>query len=100
MIACKDCEHCKVDEHGRRSFSCDPFNNVKETDCIQKWQLIRLDMLLASYQTILSQHQKLAPMQNKMLKFMEREIDEANESEKWKIDDSQDDNQDDNSQDS
>ena len=84
MIQCTDCELCEVGPDGRRAFRCDPFSNVKEPECIAKWQLIRLDMLLASYQGMLRCQKKMEPLQNKMMKYVEREIDDIDESEKWK----------------
>ena len=86
MIQCKDCEYCEFGPDGRRSLKCDPFTNIKEPECIAKWQLIRLDMLLASYQGMLKWYGKLAPLQDKLFKFMEREINEIDESDSWKID--------------
>ena len=86
MIQCKDCEFFVVDSEGRRSFSCDPFTNVKEPECLAKWQLMRLDMLLASYQGMLRWYGKLAPMQDKLFKYMEREIDEMEQADGWKLD--------------
>ncbi len=86
MIQCKDCEFCTTDQNGRKSFNCDPFTNIKEPECIAKWQLIRLDMLLASYQGMLMWYKKLAPMQDKLFKYMEKEIEDIDESDKWKID--------------
>jgi len=87
MIQCKDCEYCQIGPDGRRSFNCDPFTNIKEPECIQKWQLIRLDMLLAGYQGMLKFQEKFAPLQDKILKYMQREIEDIDESERWKIDD-------------
>ena len=49
------------------------------------WQLIRLDMLLASYQGMLKWYGKLAPLQDKLFKYMQREIDELDETERWKL---------------
>jgi hypothetical protein len=72
---------------GKRVFKCDPFSNIKEPECIAKWQLIRLDMLLASYQGMLRWQQEMEPMQRKMMKFVEREMNDIDEGEKWKIDD-------------
>ena len=86
MIQCKDCEFCQVDSEGRKSFSCDPFTNVKEPECITKWQLIRLDMLIASYQGMLKWYGKLAPLQDKIIQYMQREINELDETEGWKLD--------------
>ena len=72
---------------GKRTFKCDPFNNIKEPECIAKWQLIRLDMLLASYQGMLKWYGKMAPLQDKIIQFMQREINELDEAESWKVDD-------------
>lgn len=87
MIQCKDCELCEIEPNGRRTFKCDPFTNIKETECIAKWQLIRLDMLVASYQQMTKWYGKLAPMQDKLFEYMKREIDDIDESEQWKVDD-------------
>lgn len=86
MIQCKDCEFCQIDAEGRRSFTCDPFVNVKEPECIAKWQLIRLDMLLVSYQGMLKWYGKLAPLQDKIIRYMQREINDLDETESWKLD--------------
>ncbi len=86
MIQCKDCEFFHTTEDGRKSFSCDPFSTIKEPECITKWQLIRLDMLLASYNAMLSWQQQLAPLQDKIFKYMKREIEDIDESDKWKTD--------------
>jgi len=37
MIQCKECEFCQIDPEGRRNFTCDPFVNIKEPECIAKW---------------------------------------------------------------
>ena len=86
MIQCKDCEFCKTGPDGKRSFQCDPFSNIKEPECIMKWQLIRLDMLVASYQGMLNWYGKLAPLQDKIIRYMQREIEELDETERWKLD--------------
>jgi len=93
MIQCKDCELCVVDEMGRMQFKCNPFQNIKEPECLQKWIALKLDMLLHSYQSMAKYYNKFAPMQEKMFKFIEREIDDADESDKWKYrdDDEEDD---------
>jgi len=62
MIQCKDCEFYEIGPDGRKTFKCDPFTNIKEAECIAKWQLIRLDMLVASYQGMLKLQEKLAPL--------------------------------------
>ncbi len=43
-------------------------------------------MLLASYQGMLNWYQKLAPLQDKLVKFMKREIEDIDESDNWKLD--------------
>lgn len=86
MLQCKDCELFETGADGRRIFKCDPFINIKEPDCIAKWQLLRLDMLVSSYQSMLGWYEKMAPMQDKIFKYMQREIDDINESDNWKID--------------
>ena len=90
MIQCKDCELCEIGPDNRRTFKCDPFVNIKEPECIAKWQLIRLDMLVATYQGMLRWYEKMAPLQSKIMKYMKRELDELNETEKWRIDDEED----------
>ena len=87
MIECKDCEFCEIGSDGRRTFKCDPFVNIKEPECIAKWQLIRLDMLAATYQAMLKFQEKMAPLQDKVLKYMQREIEGMDESDRWKLED-------------
>ena len=87
MIQCSDCELCEVGHDGRKTFKCDPFTNIKESECIAKWHLIRLDMLVASYHGMLEGQKKLAPLQDKILKYMQREIEDLDESDRWRVDD-------------
>ncbi len=87
MIQCTECELCEVGPDGRRTFKCDPFTNIKEPECIAKWQLIRLDMLVASYQGMLRWQKKMEPLQDKIFRYMQREIEDIDESEKWRVDD-------------
>ncbi len=84
MIDCKDCEFFKRGENGEISFGCDPFTNVKEPECLMKWVLIKVNQMAASYQATLEYYKKLAPMQEKMFNFMEREMDDINEADKWR----------------
>jgi hypothetical protein len=69
---------------GGFQFRCNPFLNVKEPECIQKWTLMKIDILLRAYQSTLGFYQKLAPLQEKMLKHIEREMNDIDESDKWK----------------
>jgi len=87
MIQCKDCELCIIGPENQRTFKCDPFSNVKEPECLDKWQLIRLDMLVASYQEMLKWYGKLAPLQDRIIKYMQHEIEDIDESERWRLDD-------------
>ncbi|MBW8016315.1 MAG: hypothetical protein FVQ82_09025 [Planctomycetes bacterium] len=90
MIQCKDCEYCEISEDGRKAFKCDPFSNIKEPECLQKMQIMRLDMLAASYRSMLYWQEKMGPMQNKLFKYVEREIDDIDETESWKYQDDPD----------
>ena len=85
MMQCTDCEFHIRKDNGEIAFACDPFTNIKEPECLVKWQLIKLNQMVASYQATLSYYQRLAPMQEKMFKVMEREIDSMSEADKWKV---------------
>lgn len=91
MIQCSDCEFFKRGESGEVGFSCDPFNNVKEPECLLKWQLIKINQMVAGYQATMKYNEKMAPLQEKVFNMMEREIDSMDEAEKWKSDDDDDD---------
>ncbi|MHC4477156.1 MAG: hypothetical protein ACYTEL_16035 [Planctomycetota bacterium] len=90
MIQCKECEYCEVGPAGQRTFKCDPFSNIKEPECLAKWQLIRLDMLVASQQGMLKWYHKLAPLQDRLFRYMKRELEDMDESESWKAEDEED----------
>ncbi len=94
MLQCIDCEFCIKDEAGRIQMRCNPFVNVKEPECIQKWVLMKTDMLLRSYQSMLEFYRQLAPLQERMLKHIERELDDVEEADKWKYGDEEDDESD------
>ncbi len=85
MIQCQDCPYFHRNEDGEISFSCDPFSNIVEPECLTKWQLIKINQMVAGYQATLQYYRKLAPLQEKMFKVMEREIDAMDEGEKWKV---------------
>jgi len=97
MLQCKDCEFFHRDQAtGRVTLRCDPFSTIKEPACLEKLQLLRLDGLLQSYHAMLRWYQKLAPMQQKMFEFMKREMDDIEDADSWKYDntDSEDDEED------
>lgn len=87
MIQCKDCDLYHQESDGRRIFLCDPFSNIKEPECLQKWQLLRLDMLLQAFGSMTSMQARMAPLQDKIFKYIKREIDDMEQTDKWKFDD-------------
>ena len=87
MVQCKDCEFYSEDAQGRRTFACDPFKNIKEPHCLVKWQLMRLDMLVAAFRGMVGFQEKMAPMQDKIMKYVKRELEDLDESESWRTDD-------------
>ncbi len=91
MLMCKDCEFFHLGRGGRPEFRCDPFSTIKEPECLIKWQLIQLNVIAQSHQATLEMYQKFAPLQEKMFKHMEREIDETDDAESWKHADEDDD---------
>jgi hypothetical protein len=90
MFQCEDCEFFERRESGEISLNCDPFSTVKGPECLSRWQLIKLNQLITYYQATLGYYEKFAPMQEKMFKAMEKEIESMNESEKWKTHDDAD----------
>lgn len=87
MLQCHDCEFCTTDDHGRIQLKCNPYQNIKEPQCIQKWMLLKLDLMVRAYQSTLHYYQRFAPLQEKMMKYLEREIDDINEADQWKYND-------------
>ena len=90
MIQCKDCEFFEATPDGSFQLKCHPFQNIKEPECLTKWQLLKLDTMVRAYLTTVAAYKKLAPMQEKMMKAMEREIEEMDEGEKWKYGEEED----------
>ena len=84
MIQCEQCEFFHRDAKGGIAFACDPFSTIKEPECLQKWQLVKINQMVEAYQATLGYYHKLAPMQDKLFKAMERELGEMEEGEKWK----------------
>ncbi len=109
MIQCSECELFSEGAGGQVQFRCHPFKNIKEPECIVKWQLIKLDLAVRSsqvaaakldemvqaYQATVEMYKKLAPLQEKMFRQMEREIDEIDEADHWKAGADDDDEDDD-----
>ena len=84
MLQCSDCEFGDIGPDGQVRLQCNPFTNMKEPECLQKWQLLKLDDIHRAYGATLEQYRRLAPLQEKMMKFMEKEIDDIDEADQWK----------------
>lgn len=84
MIQCEGCEYFERGEAGEMIFNCDPFSTVKGTECLLKWQLMKLNEMADFYERTLEYYERFAPMQEKMFHAMEKEIDSMNEAERWK----------------
>ncbi|MBI4718591.1 MAG: hypothetical protein HY763_12350 [Planctomycetes bacterium] len=84
MLHCKDCEFFHRRGDGSPELACDPFATIKEPECLAKWQLIQLSVIAQSHQATLDMYRRFAPLQEKMFRHMEREIDDADEADSWK----------------
>jgi len=93
VLQCKDCEFYRQAADGSPILGCDPFSNVKEPECLAKWQLLQLRTIARSHQATLDMYKRLAPLQEKMFRHVEREIDDAEDADRWKYgDDEEEDN--------
>lgn len=97
MIQCSDCEHFVKGPTGQVGFKCDPFSTIKEPECLMKWQFLRtvelnqrVEKLVAAYEATLSIYRKFEPMQEKMLRHMQQEIEEQEEADSWKYEEEED----------
>lgn len=95
MLQCRDCEFFRQAADGSPELACDPFTNIKEPECLIKWQLVQLGVISKSHQATLDMYQRLAPLQEKMFKHMEREIDEVEDADSWKYTDDDEEDADD-----
>lgn len=91
MLQCHDCEHFVAGPGGQVGFKCNPFGNIKEPECLIKWQLLRMnemsqkmDRMAAAYEATVKIYKRLQPLQEKMFRYMEQEIDEQQEGDSWK----------------
>ncbi len=91
MIMCSQCEFFRSGDGGQASFRCDPLVHIKEPECLAKWQILRtselsakIDRMVVAYEATLDIYKRLQPMQEKMLRHMEREIDDADDTDAWK----------------
>jgi hypothetical protein len=90
MIQCSECEYFVRGPGGQVGFTCDPFSTIKEPECLTKWQLIKLDTMVRAYQATIDMYRRLAPLQEKMFRQMQRELDEQEEADSWKYDPQED----------
>ncbi|MHC4695729.1 MAG: hypothetical protein ACYTFA_03185 [Planctomycetota bacterium] len=95
MLQCKDCEFFGRNPDGTPRLTCDPFSNIKEPECIAKWQFLELGIVASSHQATLDMYRRLAPLQEQLFKQMEREVNEADEADRWKLTGEDDENDDD-----
>ncbi len=91
MMPCENCEFAEQLQPGKIVLRCNPFTNVKEEACLLKWQLLKIDTMVQAYQATVQMYQRLAPLQEKMFRHIQREVDEMDEADSWKNpDDEQD----------
>ena len=91
MLQCIDCEFFRTGPDGTPQLLCDPFSTIKEPECLLKWNFVQLSLIAKSHQNTLDMYERMAPLQEKMFKHMEREIDEIDEADHWKKDADDDD---------
>ena len=94
MIQCVDCEYYRSGPDGTPQLSCNPFTNIKEPECLAKWHLVHLNLISQSHQATLDMYRQLAPLQERMFKHMERELDETDEADRWKHSDDEEEDED------
>jgi len=87
MIQCKDCEYCQMGPQGQVQLLCNPFGNIREAECLVKWQLLRLDLMTRAYMATVAEYKKIAPLQEKLYRHMSREMEDMDESDRWKYGD-------------
>lgn len=84
MLQCEQCEFADKTHPGSVRLLCNPFTNVKEEACLLKWQLLKIDTMVQAYQATVQMYQRLAPLQEKMFRQIEREVDDIDEADAWK----------------
>lgn len=85
MLRCQDCEFYTIGRDGSPRLTCDPFSTIKEPECLMKLQLVQLSVMARSHQATLEMYQRLAPLQEKMFRHVEREIDDSEAADHWKL---------------
>ena len=90
MLRCEDCEFFRATVEGDVELTCDPLSTIKEPECLSKLLLMQLHVVADSHQATLDMYRRFAPLQEKMFKHLEREINETEEADRWKYDDDDD----------
>jgi hypothetical protein len=49
-----------------------------------------METLIATFRSMSAWQEKLAPVQDKILKYVKRELQDLDETERWKVDDEED----------
>ena len=94
MLQCKECEFCEVGPDGEVKLNCNPFTNVKESECLLKWQLLRLDLMTRAYMATIAEYRKIAPLQKELYRRMKQEFKEMDDADSWKQSDEETDDED------
>jgi hypothetical protein len=94
MLQCEKCEFAEQLQPGKIVLRCNPFVNIKEEACLVKWQLLKIDNMVQAYQATVQMYKRLAPLQEKMLRQIEREVDDIDQADFWKQTDQDQDDQD------
>lgn len=94
MLQFRNCEFFSLGPDGEPILACDPFSTVKEPECLAKLHLLHLRTIARSHQATLEMYRRFAPLQEKMFRHMEREIDDAEDADRWKFQDDEADDQD------
>lgn len=84
MVHCKECEYYQAGPDGMPVLLCNPFANIKEPECLTKWQLLKLNRIAKAHDETVAMYARLAPLQEKMMRHIEREIDDADDADEWK----------------
>ncbi len=90
MIQCEACEFFNRRPDGTPELACDPFATIKEPECLAKWHLLKLSVVANSHEATLRFHRRLAPLQERLFRHMEREIEDVDEADAWKRTDEDD----------
>lgn len=79
MIQCKDCELYKDGQT-----TCDPAVNIKEPECLLKWQLLILDNLDRRIEQSNAFTLRMMPRIEKLLEAQERASAGEEDADSWK----------------